>query len=923
MATTAMGTETINEELFEAFIRCKYKAKLRIAGTVGHQSEFEEHRRRLLSVYRQNAQHKLAGGLDEKETLCTSFDGAVLSQTHKLILELTLAVDGLAASIDALQRIELPSQPGSFTYIPIEYCREERVGRVAKLMLAFRSIVLHTAQGVLPPYGFVIHGAHFTPQKIRLSALQVKTRNLLTELKSQIEDTVDAQLVLNQHCATCEFRAHCRTEAENTGNLSLLSGISDREIRSQNKKGIFTVNQLSYTFRHRKPSKRAKHHANPHHYALQALSLRTNTVHIHGNPVLPAADVEVYFDIEGLPDDGFNYLIGAVVARNGSVEYYSFWTSDRGEQAAAFSQFGDVVAGIPNCKLFHYGRYDSDALSQIREELDTENKDRIDRILKVSTNVLGLVNSHVYFPVYSNSLKNIASFLGFQWSDAEASGLLSMMWREMWDLSRDPSLREKLVRYNRDDCLALKHVSDFIRRAAASASNPDAHDPSDLETPNVVATQNIFKPTPHWVEYKRPTFALDEFEHASNSAYFDYQRERVFARTDKKVARICKRKKRRSNSAKLNKHIVICAERCGHCGSVNIREGQKVRRRVTDLHFTKSSIKRWGTEYTSSRYFCRDCGKTFLPQDWPNFRGKYGDNLAAWCVYQNIACRQTMCQVIDTLHEVFGINVQRAKAHAFKKRIISSYDGLNNDIYRHILRSPVLYVDEGDVALRGSKGYVWVFATMDAVLYIYKDTRSGEFLPQFLSGYSGVLVSDFYNAYGNIKCPQQKCLLHLLRDFNNDLQNNPYDTEFKSIAQGFGCVLRAIVETIDRYGLTRWHLQKHKQLAGRFIRDACRRTFTSDVALGYQKRLMKYGDRLFTFLDYDGVSWNNNCAENAVKHFMKYKRSGDGLFSKRSLEESLVMLSVLQTCKLNGTNFLRFLLSKKTDLATILATVQS
>jgi hypothetical protein len=54
---------------------------------------------------------------------------------------------------------------------------------------------------------------------------------------------------------------------------------------------------------------------------------------------------------------------------------------------------------------------------------------------------------------------------------------------------------------------------------------------------------------------------------------------------------------------------------------------------------------------------------------------------------------------------------------------------------------------------------------------------------------------------------------------------------------------------------------------------------------------------------------------------MKFKRSGDGLFSERSIKEALVMLAVLQTCKRNGINFLRFLLSRKTELGTILGTV--
>jgi hypothetical protein len=55
-----------------------------------------------------------------------------------------------------------------------------------------------------------------------------------------------------------------------------------------------------------------------------------------------------------------------------------------------------------------------------------------------------------------------------------------------------------------------------------------------------------------------------------------------------------------------------------------------------------------------------------------------------------------------------------------------------------------------------------------------------------------------------------------------------------------------------------------------------------------------------------------------VKNFMKFKRTADGLFSERSLQEALVLLSVVQTCKLNGVNVLKFLLSKRTDINAIL-----
>jgi hypothetical protein len=34
----------------------------------------------------------------------------------------------------------------------------------------------------------------------------------------------------------------------------------------------------------------------------------------------------------------------------------------------------------------------------------------------------------------------------------------------------------------------------------------------------------------------------------------------------------------------------------------------------------------------------------------------------------------------------------------------------------------------------------------------------------------------------------------------------------------------------------------------------------------------KYSRELFTFLDYDGIPWNNNNAEHAIKYFAKYRR---------------------------------------------------
>ena len=46
--------------------------------------------------------------------------------------------------------------------------------------------------------------------------------------------------------------------------------------------------------------------------------------------------------------------------------------------------------------------------------------------------------------------------------------------------------------------------------------------------------------------------------------------------------------------------------------------------------------------------------------------------------------------------------------------------------------------------------------------------------------YAGVLISDFYAGYDAFDCRQQKCLVHLIRDLNDDLWKNPFNQEFES-----------------------------------------------------------------------------------------------------------------------------------------------
>ena len=112
--------------------------------------------------------------------------------------------------------------------------------------------------------------------------------------------------------------------------------------------------------------------------------------------------------------------------------------------------------------IYHYGNYESKALKALKSFMPDELRQSLAEIQKRIVNVLSVVHAAIYVPALSNTLKDIAGFLGFRWTDLGATGLHSIIWRKQWERTQDDELKTRLLRYNQEDCLALKVVTDFI-----------------------------------------------------------------------------------------------------------------------------------------------------------------------------------------------------------------------------------------------------------------------------------------------------------------------------------------------------------------------------------------------------------------------------------------------------------------------------
>ena len=272
--------------------------------------------------------------------------------------------------------------------------------------------------------------------------------------------------------------------------------------------------------------------------------------------------------------------------------------------------------------------------------------------------------------------------------------------------------------------------------------------------------------------------------------------------------------------------------------------------------------------------------------------------------------------VQHSMNRLFGCRLTRSSLNEFKIKASAIYSDTRAKILNRIISGNIIHADETRANLRGRSAYVWVLTSGTEVVYLLAESREGEMVQQLLKEFKGVLVTDFYAAYDSIACSQQKCLIHLMRDLNDEILNNPFDEEAKLIARWFAALLKPIVETIDRRGLKTRFLRKHLRDVERFYDFLHKSNFNSDVASALKKRFEKNRDKLFTFLRFDGVPWNNNNAEHAIKAFARLRGVISGLSTKKGVDEYVTLLSVSETCKFQGVDFLAFLQSGQSDVAT-------
>ena len=896
--------KTLSAEVVVAYFQCPRKAFLILS------SEGPVLAHEYVSVLEEKARRNRCEYLDRfKRThpAATTGNATNFLRGEDFLLSVQLGAKDLAATCDLLKKVQSGPSPGTHRYEPTHVVGTYHVSKEQKLEALFAGYVLGQLQNRIPAAATIVdaNGCAHKIDMASASRVLVPAINVLREWAS--DAAPPPPIILNKHCSLCQFHKSCLDEAIEADDLSLLNRITPKNIHKYHKKGIFTVTQLSYVFKARRKRKRRGSVPTLFNVELQALALRTQKIYVQELPVLNRHDVEVFLDFEGVPDEGFQYLIGLLIIDRGIRCYHSFWANAPADEEQMWTCALEKINTYPEAPVYHYGSYEPRAIDNLAKRYPVDLGNLKTRLVNLS----GAIYGRLYFPSKSNNLKELGRFLGASWTDPEASGLRSLVWRHHWEETGEGRWQNMLITYNREDCEALWLLTEEVTRIIANASAD-----RDIE----FADRTKQYATEHGAEIH------EQFDGIIRSAHSHYERGRISIRSrehraggDKKQRGAPKGHLAYARIQPSQADAVVQVELQKTCPKhqedVLLPSAEVAAHYVTDLRFTRRGCRKTITKYVGPKTYCPKCRKHYPPPQIRELGGRFfGHAFKAWVIYERIVLRLPYRIIVQEMENLFNETVSGATLVSFMKSFADHYAESEKLSIQRLLQSPFIHADETIINVQGVDHYVWVFTDGKRAVFRMTETREAAVVREFLGDYTGVLISDFYGGYDGARCRQQKCLVHLIRDLNNDLWNNPYDHEYEAFVTQVRNLLVPIFAAEQRYGLKKRHLSKFKRSIERFYQvniDVA--PSNCEVVAKYQKRFARYRDSLFVFLESDGIPWHNNTAENAIRH-LAVQRKISGTFFKKAVPQYLLLLGVAQTCRFQGKSVLRFFLSEELDI---------
>jgi uncharacterized protein len=387
---------------------------------------------------------------------------------------------------DILLKRNAPSDLGGWSYEIIDTKLARQTKAETILQLCLYAELVEAIQGRLPDRIGVVTPLSLEPEWYRTRDYMAYFRYVKRSLIDAIDSREETAAEPVDRCEVCRWWSHCRQHWRDIDHLSLVAGISRRQRRELEDKGIVTLAafaeaDLDFPRKSQESFARAQNQAR-----LQLTSRRQGTiVHERKEPVeqnvglgrLPKPSAgDLFLDFEGdhfVGERGLEYLTGvAFLQEDGSVGYAHRWAFDAHGEKEAFVWLVNLIEErrrrYPDLHVYHYHHYEPTAIKRLMGAFAL-HEDTVDDWLRqhVFVDLRTVVRESVQVGVEGYSLKDLEPWFGFErevpLDDARPARILLEVAIEAGLLDEiDQKTHDTVLGYNRDDCVSLIALRDWL-----------------------------------------------------------------------------------------------------------------------------------------------------------------------------------------------------------------------------------------------------------------------------------------------------------------------------------------------------------------------------------------------------------------------------------------------------------------------------
>lgn len=399
--------------------------------------------------------------------------------------------------VDFLERVEKPSDLGSYSYEVVDTKLKRTPDPKHILQLVVYSDLLGTIQGLQPEYGHLqLGGGDRSTHRLAEYADYVRQlRERLTQFVENPEDTIPRRC---SECDLCRWRNRCTTQWEREDSLYMVAGIRAQQVVRLENAGITTMEALGRLKESDTVPKMAPETLEKLHTQARLQAERRNgsgptsllRPHVKGKgfDLLPEPDPgDLFYDIEGNPHyredghEGLEYLHG-IWFRN---QFKALWAHNHSEEHQRlrdlFEFFQQQIEQFPNARIYHYAPYEMTALRRltIKYSFGEEILDGWQRE-KRFVDLYAVVRGGIFASEENYSLKSLEVFYMGNRTGSVTTAAGSIIAYNNWRLKRDagdPTAAQdlkELEHYNQVDCESTEKLRDWLLslRAGLPQSNP-------------------------------------------------------------------------------------------------------------------------------------------------------------------------------------------------------------------------------------------------------------------------------------------------------------------------------------------------------------------------------------------------------------------------------------------------------------------